>query len=210
MRKNGRRTLGDDKKLLQYRAVGVEESKASTVEIADNHIYFYSDVNSDECLKMMRAVRETDLQLRSQQVARGIEDTAQTPIWIHIHSYGGDLFSGFSIADQLKLIKSPIYTVVEGVCASAATLIALSGNKRYILPNSFMLIHQLSTMAWGTHEQFKDEMNLQENAMQRLVRFYGAHSKMSEGELRDLLKRDYWMDSETCLKNGFVDEILGA
>lgn len=198
----------EDKKLLQYRAMGVEESKSSTIDIADNHIYFYSDVNSDECLKLMRAIRETDLQLRSQQVARGVEDSAKIPIWIHIHSYGGDLFSGFSIADQLHLVKSPVYTVVEGVCASAATLIAMSGSKRYILPNSFMLIHQLSTMAWGTHEQFKDELSLQENAMQRLVNFYVKHSNLTEKALRELLKRDYWLDAETCIKNGFADEIL--
>ncbi len=118
------------------------------------------------------------------------------------------LFSGFSVADQLPMIKSPIYSVVEGICASAATLIATSCSKRYILPNSFMLIHQLSSFMWGTHEQFKDEMTLQSKAMDRLVEFYAKRSKLSADEIRTMLTRDFWIDAETCIKHGFVDEIM--
>src|SRR5690606_1568607 len=101
--------------------------------------------------------------------------------------------------DQLKRVKTPIYAIVEGVCASAATLIALSCDKRYILPNSFMLVHQLSTFIWGTHEEFKDEMLLQEKAMERLTKFYVEHSKLNEDEIREMLKRDFWMDAETSI-----------
>jgi ATP-dependent Clp protease protease subunit len=137
-----------------------------------------------------------------------LEAQAMTPIWLHIHSYGGDLFTGFSLADQLTMIKSPVYAVVEGICASAATLIAMSCTKRYILPNSFMLIHQLSSFMWGTHEQFKDEMTLQNKAMDRLVHFYVAHSGVSEDELRQMLVRDSWLDAAACVQLGFVDEIL--
>lgn len=184
------------------------EERRLTVETIDNHVYFYADVDSDRCLALIRAVREADSSLRSEQLSRGLEGQPLTPIWLHIHSYGGDLFTGFSIADQLSMIKSPIYTVVEGICASAATLIAMTGTKRYILPSSFMLIHQLSSMVWGTHENFKDEMALQQKAMDRLVNFYANHSKADADKIREMLTRDFWMDAETCIENGFVDEIL--
>jgi ATP-dependent protease ClpP protease subunit len=183
-----------------------KEEKRSKLEQYDNHIYFYTDVETDECLDLLVKIRRLDADLRSEQIARGMK--SPTPIWLHIHSYGGDLFGGFSTADQLKLIASPIYAVVEGVCASAATLIAMSCKKRYILPNSFMLIHQLSTLMWGTHEQFKDEMVLQQKAMERLIKFYIDHSKMSEAELKEMLKRDYWMEAEDAVSKGFVDAIM--
>jgi len=188
---------------------GGDDSPRLTVETVDNHIYFYADVDSDRCLALMRSIRETDAALRTEYVSRGLDGQPMTPIWLHIHSYGGDLFAGFSVADQLKMIQSPVYTVVEGICASAATLIALSSKRRYILPNSFMLIHQLSSMMWGTHEQFKDELNLQNKAMDRLVEFYAEHTNTTEEQLRDMLRRDFWMDAQTCVDNGFVDEILG-
>lgn len=181
-----------------------------TVETIDNPVYFYADVDSDRCLALIRAVRETDSSLHNEQLSRGLEGQPLTPIWLHIHSYGGDLFTGFSIADQLTLIKSPIHTVVEGICASAATLIAMTGTKRYILPSSFMLIHQLSSMVWGTHENFKDEMTLQQKAMDRLIQCYAKRSKTDEAKIREMLTRNFWMDANMCIENGFVDEIMTA
>jgi ATP-dependent protease ClpP protease subunit len=189
-----------------FRAAG--ETPRLTVETVDNHIYFYADVDSDRCLALIRSIREADSSLRAQHLSRGMEGMPLTPIWLHIHSYGGDLFTGFSIADQIKMIKTPVYSIVEGICASAATLISMSCARRYILPSSFMLIHQLSGVKWGTHEQFKDEMTLQNKAMERLVEFYAASAKVSAEEIRNMLMRDYWMDAESCRKMGFVDEIM--
>lgn len=195
---------------IEYRATrgAGTETPRLTVETVDNHVYFYADVDSDRCLALVRAIREADAALRSEHLSRGMEGMPSTPIWLHIYSAGGDLFTGFSVADQLSMIKSPIYSVVEGICASAATLISMSCTKRYILPRSFMLIHQLSAFVWGTHEQFKDEMSLQQKAMDRLVEFYVSKSSVTEEELRSMLTRDFWMDAESCLKLGFVDEIL--
>jgi ATP-dependent Clp protease, protease subunit len=149
-----------------------------------------------------------DADLRTEHLSRGLEGTPLTPIWLHIYSYGGDLFAGFNMADQLATIKTPIFSVIEGICASAATLIAMPCTKRYILPNSFMLIHQLSSLVWGTHEQFKDEMGLQQKMMERLVEFYARRTKTPTDEVRAMLTRDFWMDAETCVRLGFVDEIL--
>lgn len=184
------------------------EDRALTVESTGNHVYFYADVDSDRCLALLREIREIDADLREEYRSRDLDDFPPVPIWLHIHSYGGSLFAGFSTADQLKLIKSPIYVIVEGVCASAATLIALAGTKRAILPNSFMLVHQLTGLMWGTHEEFKDEMKLQQMAMDKLVKFYAAHTHVSAEDVRDMLTRDTWLDAETCLAQGFVDSIL--
>lgn len=203
----------DDKRHLRgdfsYKASNdSDRSNASTVETIDNHIYFYADVEADKCLDLIRAVREKDSELRSEHLSRGLEGQPLTPIWLHVHSYGGSLFTAFSIADQLAMIKTPIYSVVEGVTASAATLIAMSASRRYMLANSFMLIHQISSFMWGTHEQFKDELELQTKIMDRLVNFYVLKAKVKEDEVREMLKRDFWMDAEQSVKLGFVDDIL--
>ena len=186
-----------------------DEVPRLTVETVDNHIYFYADVDSDRCLAVIREIRRVDADLRTEHLSRGLEGTPLTPIWLHIYSYGGDLFAGFNMADQLATIKTPIFSVIEGICASAATLIAMPCTKRYILPNSFMLIHQLSSLVWGTHEQFKDEMGLQQKMMERLVEFYARRTKTPTDEVRAMLTCDFWMDAETCVRLGFVDEILG-
>lgn len=185
-----------------------EGSSRLTVETVDNHIYYYADVDSDRCLALIRAVREADSKLRAEHLSRGLDGQPMTPIWIHVHSYGGSLFAALSLADQLTMIKSPLYAIVEGIAASAATLIAMSCEKRYILPNSFMMVHQLSSFMWGKYEEFKDEMELQNKLMERLKNFYAEKSNMSKEDIETMLKRDYWMDAQECVERGFVDEIL--
>lgn len=179
-----------------------------TVETVDNHVYFYADVDSDRVLALIRAVKEIDKDLRNERLSRQLpDDYPQTPIWLHIHSGGGDTFAGLSAADQLATIKTPIFSIVEGVCASAATLISIVCQRRYIMPNAFMLFHQFSSMAWGTHEEFKDEMRLQEMLMGNIVKMYKTYSKMEEDAIRDMLRHDFWMNAQQSLENGFVDEI---
>jgi len=181
-----------------------------TVEQIDNHVYFYSDVDSDRCLALIRTLRQVDTQLRNERASRNIPNGhPPTPIWLHIYSYGGDLFAGLSMADQMRSLQSPVYSIIEGTCCSAATLIAMSCTRRYILPSSFILIHQFSTAMWGTHEQFKDEMKLQEAALEALVKFYVTHSKAKAKAVRAMLKRDTWMGAAEALEQGFVDEVVG-
>lgn len=181
----------------------------SPIKSYDNHVYFYAEVSSENCLDLIRTIREVDGQLRNERVSRSIPDSIEsTPIWLHIQSYGGDAFAGLGMADQLRTIKTPIYSVIEGIAASAATLMAVSCTRRHILPRSFMMIHQLSSMFWGTHEQFKDEMNMQTMAMQQITECYVAHSNLSEGAVGDMLRRDSWLSSDQALADGFVDEIL--
>jgi len=182
-----------------------------TVESVDNHVYFYADVDSDRCLAAMKTIHEIDNRLRNERLSRSLPDSyPHTPIWLHIHSYGGSLFAGLGIADRLKTVATPIYSIVEGVCASAGTLISMACSRRYITPNSFMLIHQLRSFMWGTHEEFKDELVVQEKAMDMLVEFYKAHSSLKRKKIREMLKRDTWLNARECLEYGMVDEIVNA
>lgn len=182
-----------------------------TVETFDNHIYFYAKVDTDRCLDLIQRIRNVDNELRRQQFSRMLpEGSAQVPIWLHIQSFGGELFTGFNIADQLQTIQTPIYSVIEGVCASAATLISMSCTRRYMMPSSYMLIHQLSSwMMNATHEEFKDELHLQDMLMERLYRFYASRTNFNKSQVKKLLKRDTWFDAVECLENGLVDQIYG-
>lgn len=186
-----------------------DTSDPLTVESIDNHVYFYSDVNSDRGLALMKQIREMDGRLRNERISRSLpEEFPLTPIWLHIQSWGGDLFAGLAISDHLKNISSPIYSIVEGVCASAGTLISMACDMRYIFPSAFILIHPPAGGVWGTYEKFKDEMKLQEMALEWLVNFYVEHSNLSAAKIKKFLERDSWFSSKECLEYGFVDGIL--
>ena len=180
-----------------------------TVETFDNHIYFYADVDTDRCLDLIRRIREVDNELRRQSASRMLpDDFPAIPIWLHIQSNGGEVFTGLNIADQLQKIESPIYSIVEGVSASAATLISLACSKRYILPSSFMLIHQVSSHHWGKYSEFEDEKRLLDMLMDRLVKFYSSYTKMSPAKVKKLLERDSWFSAQECVELGLADDIF--
>jgi ATP-dependent protease ClpP protease subunit len=180
-----------------------------TVETFDNHVYFYAKVDTDRCLDLMKRIRNIDNELRTQRSSRMLpKDYPAIPIWLHIQSNGGELFTGFNVADQIQTIESPIFSIVEGVCASAATMISVACNKRYILRSSYMMIHEFSSQFWGKYREFKDDMKLQDMAMDRLASFYVEHTTLTKDKALELLDHDSWFDSQECLNLHFVDEIL--
>lgn len=183
--------------------------KKLTVESFHNHIYFYSEIDSDRTLALIQEIQAVDEWLRSDFITHRLDkiDYPEIPIWLHIHSPGGDLLSGLALMDFIDRIDTPIYSIVEGYCASAATLLSMSCDRRFITPNSFFLIHQLTSLAYGTYEQFKDEMGLQDMMMDKLVSFYSRRSKMTPDDIRRVLQRDFWMNAEKAVEYGFVDEI---
>ena len=206
-------------KLLEWNAEEEEKVSAGpkasdqtpklTVESVDNHVYFYAHVDADRTLAMLKTIREIDTKLRNERISRNLpDDIPSTPIWLHIQSYGGGLLERFAAADQLTSIATPIYSIAEGCCASAATLISCACTKRYILPSAFMLIHQLSSMMWGTYEEFVDKMMFLDMAMKRLTAFYTERTKIKKGKVKELLQRDSWFNAEQCVEMGLVDEIL--
>lgn len=181
-----------------------------TVETVDNHVYFYAQVDSDRCLALIKGLRELDARLRAEQASRGLEGIhPPIPIWLHVNSGGGSLFDALSIADQIGQIGSPVYSIVEGFAASAATIISMSCHERYITKSSFMMIHQLSAGSWGTYEQIKDNVKVLDMSMELLRSFYANHSKIQPEEVEELLRHDSWFSAQDCLERGMVDKIQG-
>jgi len=82
------------------------------------------------------------------------------------------------------------------------------GAQRHITEHSFMLIHQVSTGVWGTYGNLVDEKESMDSLMEMLESIYLKHTKLKKKKLKELLKRDLWMNPEKCLELGLVDEII--
>lgn len=178
-----------------------------SIRNVDNTIFFYSDVSIVPCSDLNRLLREVDAKLT---LAKGIMNAESfTPtIHLRVNSYGGDIFAGLSTVDTIRSLKSKVYTYVEGACASAATLISAAGHKRFIGRNSFMLVHQLSSISAGTFEQLEDNHENNKRLMGLIKNIYKQYTKIPMKELDAILKHDLWMDSSQCLQYGLVDEVI--
>ncbi len=176
----------------------------------ENHLYFYEDIDSGSSLRLIRELKSLDMLFLKERLERGVAPNyPYPPIWLHIQSDGGDVFSSLAIADTIKTLKCPVYSIIEGSACSGATIISSVCKTRYILPNSFMMIHQVSGGNWGTYAEHKDEMKILSMIMKSLTSFYVKHSLLTKKEVREMLKHDSWMDAEEAKEKGFVDFIVG-
>ena len=181
-----------------------ESDKNRKIERDANHIYFYSEINRVSIYELITLINEAEEENYILAFKLKIESI---PIYIHISSFGGSIFDAFTAIDVIKSCKSPVYSVLEGANASASTLISVVANKRFIRPNSYMLIHELRSSFWGKYHEITDEVKNLNEIMEKLKDIYKEHTNIQKKQLDELLKHDLWLNSDKCLKYGLVDEI---
>ena len=176
------------------------------VESDENRVYFYSNVGEKEVFELVKLLRALDVEMQALSLRLGIKEV---PIELHIHSAGGDLFSGFAAIDTIQSLKSPIHTYVQGSVASAASLISTCGSKRFMYKNSLMLIHQISTsMVYGKYHEFLDEIENQNMLMDKVKQIYVDKTNLTEEQLDEMLQHDLWLTADQCLEYGLIDKII--
>lgn len=181
------------------------DKKETKIQRFDNHVYFYSEVDREAVFEMNMLLREAEEE--NVLTAHKLGLSEPIPIYLHINSYGGSIFAGFDAVDYITSCKVPVYTIIEGCAASAATLMSVVGKKRYIRPNAYMLVHQLSSGMWGKMNEIEDDfVNLKE-LMNNIKTIYEKHTKIPKKELNEILKHDLWWRPEKCLSLGLVDEL---
>ena len=177
------------------------------IETMNNHIYLYSDINNKSAFEIKKSFENVKFKIRELKDKYGVEPA----IHLHINSYGGCVFSAFCIIDTIREAQKNgirVYTYCEGKVASSGTLISVCGDKRYISKNAVMLIHELSSTFWGKFSEIEDEWHNVKMLMNKLKQVYKENTKMKKKDLDKILTHDLWLESDECLKNGFVDEII--
>ena len=182
-----------------------KDEGSGVVKSINNKIYYYSDVTHSSILDLTEQV---ELVTKKMQVL-GIENSIEPPpIILHVGSYGGSIFAGFAGMDMIRSNPLPIHTVVDGATASAATLLSVVGYKRLIRKSSYMLIHQVSSFLCGKFEEIKDDIQNLKKIMSTIKQVYINHTKIPKDKLDEILKHDWWLSADECLKYGLVDEII--
>lgn len=136
---------------------------------------------------------------------------ADKTIKIYINSPGGSVYDGLGIYDMMQLLIKQGYiieTVNIGMAASMGALLLMAGSKghRKSFPHSRIMVHELSSVAYGKASSMKDEMKEVEVLQKELDKIMEKHA--SE-ELIDLCTRkDYWMSAYEAANHGIIDEVV--
>ncbi|MDZ4649866.1 Clp protease ClpP [Bacillus cereus] len=143
----------------------------------------------------------------AEAVRRKIQDVKAEKIHVHINSGGGSAFDGVAICNQLKQHSAEIIVHVDGWAASAASVIAMAGDKIIMPSNTMMMIHQASTFEYGNADLFEKTARDLRKIDSALAASYKKRFVGTDEELKQLLKDETWLTAEEAVALGLADEI---
>lgn len=130
-------------------------------------------------------------------------------ITMFINSAGGYVSSMFSIIDTMNIIKSPIRTVVMGIAASAAAAIAACGDTRLITQNSQFMLHEVSSLTFGSMSSMQEDMQQSINQQNKMINILAAKTKQTPETIKNTItKTDKFFSSTDAVNFGLADKII--
>ena len=129
-------------------------------------------------------------------------------IYLYINSPGGSITSGMSIYDTINFINSKVITIGLGMCASMAAFLLSSGNTRYALPNTEIMIHQPIGGAQGQATDIQIAAERIIKLKEKLNKILAQNTKQDLKTITADTERDNFLSAEEALKYGLIDQII--
>lgn len=131
---------------------------------------------------------------------------------VRINSYGGSLFAGYAIYNTIRRHASDVTVYVDGIAASAASIIAMAGNKIVMPLGSYLMIHNPMEVLWGYYnaaelQKMAEDLDAVRDGM---VGIYSQRTGKSREDVISLLDAETWMHADSAVENGFADEVEGS
>jgi ATP-dependent Clp protease, protease subunit len=129
---------------------------------------------------------------------------------IYINSPGGSVTAGLAIYDTMQYVTCDVATYCIGVAASMGAILLTAGTKgkRYALPNSDIMIHQVSGGAQGTASDVERTVEYMYKLKKRLISILAHHTGKTDEQIQSDSDRDYWITAQQAKDYGLVDEVV--
>ena len=125
-----------------------------------------------------------------------------------INSPGGDCVAAAQIYNMLSNYKGKVTVKIDGIAASAASVIAMAGDTVLVSPVSMLMIHNPATIAWGDHAEMQKAIDMLDQVKESIINAYVLKTGLSRPKLSHLMDAETWMDANKAVELGFADEIM--
>lgn len=131
---------------------------------------------------------------------------------IHINSGGGDVFEAVAIFNMIKRHKAQVNVHIDGLAASAASVIAMAADKLYMPSNSMLMIHNAWSVFMGNHHELRDYADQLEKINDTAVKqsYIDKNPNIDVEELSRLMDHETWLTADEAFEMGLVDEVVSA
>ena len=139
---------------------------------------------------------------------RGELNSGQGKVTVWINSPGGDCFAAAQIYNMLMEYSGPVDVHIDGIAASAASVIAMAGNHVAISPVGMMMIHNPATVSIGDEREMKKAMEMLSEVKESIINAYELKTGLPRKQLSNMMNAESWMNAKKALELGFADSIL--
>ncbi|MCE2160255.1 Clp protease ClpP [Streptococcus thermophilus] len=143
-----------------------------------------------------------------KMVQDAIENDKDEEITLNIASNGGDVFAASEIYTMLKASGKRIVVNVQGLAASAASVISMAGDTVRISPTAQIMIHKASTGIRGNSDDLEHQSAVLSSIDESIALAYEMKTGLKQTELLDLMAKETWLNAKTAVDKGFADEIM--
>jgi ATP-dependent Clp protease protease subunit len=130
------------------------------------------------------------------------------PITLHINSPGGDCIAASQIYTMLMDYPHDVNVRIDGIAASASSVIAMAGTKVSMSPTSLMMLHNPFTVALGDSEEMRKAIQLLDEVKESIINAYEIKTGLSRARLSQMMDSETWMNAVKAKELGFCDEVL--
>ena len=129
-------------------------------------------------------------------------------ITVWINSPGGDCIAAAQIYNMLMDYKGNVTVKIDGIAASAASVIAMAGTKVLVSPVSMLMIHNPMTVAYGNSAEMQKAIDMLGSVKDSILNAYEIKTGLSRTKLSHLMDAETWMDANKAIELGFADELM--
>ena len=130
------------------------------------------------------------------------------PITLWINSPGGDCIAASQIYSMLKDYQGEVTVKIDGIAASAASVVAMAGDKVLMAPTALLMIHNPSMMAFGDHNDMAKAIDILNEVKESIINAYELKTGQSRAVLSHLMENETWMNAKKAIELHFADGIL--
>lgn len=142
----------------------------------------------------------------ARDFAAQVADLDVDEIHLHLNSPGGDAWDGVAIMNTLRRHRARVDVTVDGIAASAASLIAMAGNHITMAPSSMLMIHEASGFAWGNADVMREAAAILDKVSESYADAYAKRAGGTRDEWRVVMKAETWYTAEEAVLAGLADE----
>lgn len=146
--------------------------------------------------------------ISAKEVTEYLADLDVENINVYINSNGGVVDTAIAINNALRRHKAKVTVNIDGIAASAATLITCAGDTVRMPKNALFMIHNPSTIAMGDSEEMRKQADVLEKYKNSITETYLQKVNIDKEKLSELMDNESWLSAEEALKYGFIDEII--